>query len=408
MNVENANPAYRFRSEVLDNLGVRSWINAKNWSTDIGGNTIDERVLTSMGEVALTFVDMHELMLKAGQRVAGICRADEAQITTGASGAIELAVAGCMAGDDDGIWARLPMPESPKNEVLLARGHYINYSPQWTASGGKIVEYGISGTLRSSRRELKAAISAKTCCLAYTFSYNNVPRGILPFEEVVEAGRDFNIPVIVDAASELPPVENLHRFLDLGADVVCFSGGKAIRGPNNTGFMAGRAKGNDIIKNIRAHTFPHHGWARGHKLSKEQIVGLVTALEIFIKEGDHLYEGQLEVAETVCTELSALPHLNVSVMPNNEKLHEHPMMPHVPRVLMTWNASDTGFNADDLDRFMAESDPPVALRNIHYYNYYTNDEWRLIDTFFLRQIEVEIVIARIKECWIRNSRKHNK
>ncbi len=388
--------AYKYKSKVLEKLGVQSWINAKNWSTDVGGNLLDDRVLEAMNEVAKTFVDIRELITRVDDRIAELCRSEEAHITTGASGAIELAVAGCIAGNELKNWRKLPHTEEMKNEVLLARGHYINYTPQWIACGARLVEYGISGMLKPSKKEMEALISEKTCCLAYTFSYNNVPRGDQPFEEVVEMGRKYNLPVVVDAASELPPVENLYKFLDMGADIVCYSGGKAIGGPNNTGLMIGNGKGAGIIQAIRQYTFPNYGWGRGYKLSKEQMVGLVTALEIFVQEGNQLYAKQLEIARHFCRELNDIPKLEVTLMPNDENLHEHPLMPLVPRVLLRWDAQQTGATALELDHFMAAADPPVFLRNIHYYNYYSNQEWRLIDTFFLRPPDIEIIIERLK------------
>lgn len=392
---------YPYRSRVLDNLGVRSWINARNWSTTIGGTWIDDRVLGAMEEVAKTFVDMHELFAKADERVAELCKVDEAHITTGTGAAMELAVAGCMAGVDYGKWLRLPDTKDMRNEVVMPRGHVIAYTSQWTASGAKTVEYGQAGLLRSYRRELEHSITDRTCCLSYTMSYNTVPRGIVPLEEVIEMGGVCGIPVVVDAASDLPPVSNLHKFTDMGADIVCFSGGKAIKAPNNTGMMLGQGKGVEIIQAVREHTFPHSGWGRGHKISKEQIVGLVTALEIFVKEGDGLYERQMKTARYLAEELDGIPGVSVAIIPNDETFHEHPVMPHVPRVLIEWDVSELGLSAEDLDRVMASEDPPIFLRNVHYYNYYTNKEWRLIDTYYLRAPEERIVAERLKKAFTR-------
>jgi L-seryl-tRNA(Ser) seleniumtransferase len=253
---------YPFKSNVLQKLGVRSWINAKNWSTNVGGNWIDDRVLDAMNEVAKTFVDMHELFAKADKRVAALCKTEEAHITTGAGGAIELAVAGCMSKDNYSAWIDLPTTEKLKNEVLMPRGHNINYTPQWRGAGAVTIEYGIAGTLQSFKRELEARITEKTCCLAYTFSYNIVPRGVIPFDEIVAIANKYDLPVVVDAASELPPVSNLSKFIEMGADLVCFSGGKAIKGPNNTGMLLGSKRGAPIINAIRNHAFPDHGWNR--------------------------------------------------------------------------------------------------------------------------------------------------
>jgi len=210
---------YPCRSKVLERLGVRSWINARNWSTAIGGNWIDDRVLQAMNEVAKTFVDMHELIAKADERIAELCHVDDAHITTGTGCAIELSVAGCMAGNDRWKWMKLPNTDGMGNEVVMPRGHYIAYTPQATAPGANLIEYGQARALQPFSDEIEHSISDRTCCLSYTVSYNVVPRGMIPLEEVVQIGKKHNVPVVVDAASMLPPVSNLHKFADMGVDI---------------------------------------------------------------------------------------------------------------------------------------------------------------------------------------------
>ncbi len=185
---------YKYRSKTLDRLGVRSWINARNWTSAIGGAWIDERVLQAMNEVSGTFVDMHELYQKADERIAALCQVPDAHFTPGAGAAITLAVAGCMAGDDFAKWLKLPVTEGIKNEVVFPRGHYQAYAPQWTVAGAKLVEYGQAGILKSFKRELESVINEKTCCLSYTLSYNTPARGQIPLAEVIEMGRKFDIP----------------------------------------------------------------------------------------------------------------------------------------------------------------------------------------------------------------------
>ena len=394
--------SYSFKSKVLERLGVRSWINAKNWSTVIGGTWIDDRVLEAMNEVAKTFVDMHELIAKADKRIAELCQVEEAHVTTGTGAAMGLVVAGCMAEGDYGKWIRLPHTEMMRNQVVMARGHNIAYTPQWTASGAHVVEYGQAGSLRAFDKELENAIGENTCCIAHTLSYNVVPRGVIPLESVIRIAGKRSLPVVVDAASMLPPVENLHKYTDKGADVVIFSGGKAIKAPNNTGIMLGKGKGAKIIENVREHSFPHSGWGRGFKISKEQIVGLVTALEIFVEEGDTYYAKQMGVAERVKGELEGIPGVKVSIIPNNESYHEHVYSPHVPRVLIQWDAKELGLTGVDVDEAMAVEEPPIYLRSQKYHNYFTNREWRQVDTYYLRPSEELIVSERLRRVLTRN------
>ena len=125
-------------------------------------------------------------------------------------------------------------------------------------------------------------------------------------------------------------------------------------------------------------------------------MGLVVALEIFINEGDSLYEKQLKTAQYIQKKLSDVQSINVTIIPNDESYREHPMMPHVPPVLIEWDRDEIGLTAGDLDRYMANEDPPVFLRDVHYFDYYTNKEWRFIDTFYLRSPEEKIIVERIK------------
>jgi L-seryl-tRNA(Ser) seleniumtransferase len=224
-----------------------------------------------------------------------------------------------------------------------------------------------------------------------------VSRGYIPIEEVIEIGERYDIPVVIDAASMIPPVSNLHKYTDMGADIVCFSGGKAIKAPNNTGMLLANDRGASIIKAIREHSFPNAGWGRGLKISKEQIMGLVTALEIFVEEGDALYEGQMRKAQYMAEELKKIPGLEVSIIPNDEKHYEHTFSPKVPRVLFQWETEKIPITGEQLDESLSKMDPPIFLRNSKYHNYFNDKQWRQIDTYFLRDEEVEIVLESLKK-----------
>jgi L-seryl-tRNA(Ser) seleniumtransferase len=182
----------------------------------------------------------------------------------------------------------------------------------------------------------------------------------------------------------------------MGADIVIFSGGKGIRGPAGSGMMLGNGRGAQIIEAVRSHTYPYEGWARGFKISKEQIVGLIAALEIFVQEGDAQYEQQMQIARYLQKALEGIDHVDVQIIPNDESFHEHPVVPHVPRVLIQWDPAKVRLTAEALDQAMAAEDPPIFLKERHYENYYTNKAWRIIDTYVLREGEAQIVAQRLK------------
>jgi L-seryl-tRNA(Ser) seleniumtransferase len=388
---------YPYKSRVLERLGLRSWINASNWSTTLGGTWLAQEVLDAMDEVAKTFVPMDELLDTAGRRVAELCHVDAAHVTCGAAAGIELSVAACMTGKDTRLQLQLPHTAGMRNEVVMPRGHANHYTPNWYASGARIVEYGWSGYLRLRGNEIDDAITERTCCLGYVHSYHCTPRGEIPIDDVVRVAHRHELPVVVDTASMLPPVSNLHRFADAGVDISIFSGGKGIRGPNDTGLILGKGeRGKELIEAIRMFSCPHGGWGRALKVSKEQIVGLVTALEIFVREGDAWYDQQMATCRYLVDVLSGIPNVSVHIIPNDATYHEHPVYPHVPRVVVEWDAGTLGLSPADVDTAMAAEDPPIVLRRGIYSNIYRNKAWRLIDTYYLREGEEQIVAERLR------------
>ncbi len=394
--------SYQYRSRTLERLGIRSWINASNWSTTLGGTWLSQEVIDAMEEVSKTFVRMDELLNRVGERIAQLCQVDAAHVTTGAAGGIELAVAASMTGKDTAKIRRLPDTTGIKNEVVMHRGHSTFYDPQWTAAGARLVHYGTGGYLRFSEQELEDLITDQTCCLGYVYSYHDTPRGFIPIENVVQVAKKHGLPVIVDTASILPPVANLHKFADAGAEISIFSGGKGIRGPNDTGLILAKGeKGKEIIEAIKLFASPHGGWGRGLKVSKEQIVGLLVALETFVKEGDSWYDNQMHMAKYMVEQLSDIKGFEVDIIPNDEKLREHPVSPHVPRVRIQWNATDQKLTPEQVDKAMAEEDPPVVLRAGIYFDPFTDRASRLIDTYYLREGEEKIVAERLRRTLLR-------
>jgi L-seryl-tRNA(Ser) seleniumtransferase len=337
------------QNTILNRLGVGPVINARNWTSEIGGAPVDARVLAAAAEVGELAIDMRALLEKSGTYLSNLCRCDAAYITTCASAAMSLAVAACIVGEDWNIWNRLPDTSGCPNEVLVHVAHTQNYTCQWAASGARLVFYGLAGSLSSLERDLEGRITSQTQCVSHTISYNCPARDIVPLAKISEIAHRHGLPVIVDAAAMLPPVENLWKFFEDGADIVIFSGGKALRALGSTGLILARGRGTDIVKILQRHGYPNPGWGRGYKISKEQVVSLVRAVEIFLKEATTDYTTLLDRANRIKQGLEGLSGLNIRVIPNDEHYHEHPLAPRVPRVLMEWDTEVTGFNAAELD-----------------------------------------------------------
>ena len=263
-----------------EGLGVRRIINGASWITTYGGSLMPSPVKEAMNEAADWFVDIHELNEKAGEIIAKITGSEAGLVTAGSAAGMLLQAAACMTGTDPAkIW-KLPDTSNMKNEIVIHRGHQVGYIHSYRAAGANLVEIG--SVHSTAEWELETAINSNTAAVAYVYG----PRqsGALPLSEVVKIAHSQDVPVIVDASAMLPPPQNLHRFIDEGADLVSFSGGKGILGPQSTGILCGKR---NLIEAAYANSAPNSsGVARSAKVCKEEIGGLITALKLFA-ETDH-------------------------------------------------------------------------------------------------------------------------
>lgn len=383
-----------YESETLRKMGIQSLLNVSNWSTSLGGSYLEEEVIEAMSDVAKVFCNMNELLSKACQRISELCKVDAAFVTSGCASGIVVSTAACItlmnSNQTKFLYGRFPQPQNWKNEVIIQKDHSLGYDIQYEQGGGKLVYV--------SPNEIEDAISEKTACVAFCSSYNTgVGRRVLPFEGVVKIAEKYDIPTLVDSAAILPPIKNLHKFTDLGADIVVFSGGKGIRGPNDTGLVfGGGERGKELIDIIRKNSYPHLGFGRPFKVSKEQIVGLLKALEMFVaRDEDEVYRQQMKKAEYISEELSNIPNIIVTIIPNDELYYEHPVSAHVPKVQIELHR-ELGITAKELDKAMAEEDPPIILRPPRIRGAYCSREIRLVDPYFLRGNEEKIVAKRLK------------
>ncbi|MGH2534813.1 MAG: aminotransferase class V-fold PLP-dependent enzyme [Thermomicrobiales bacterium] len=267
-------------SDIYARLGVRTIINARGATTAVGGTLMSPEVTAAMAGAAKAFVVLDELNAKVGEKIAEVTGAEAGYVTSGSAAGMALAAAACIAGTDPVHIRRLPESDGLANEIVIHHCHRINYDQMYRVGGGRLVEIGLaSGTERWS---LERAIGDRTAAIAYHDS-PAVGRGALDFDDVISIAHSHHIPVIVDAASTLPPVDHLRRWIRRGADLVIYSGGKGIRGPQDTGLLAGRA---DLIAAASANGNPNAGIGRAMKASKEAMVGLWVALDQFLTH-DH-------------------------------------------------------------------------------------------------------------------------
>ncbi len=271
-------------------LGIRPIINGRGPTTTVSGSLMEPETLAAMAKAAKSFVAIEDLNRAIGKRIAEVTGAEAGYVACGSAAAMSLAVAACIAGTDPAKIDALPESDGFANEIIMHRAHRIPYDRMYRVGGGRLVLIGTWE--RTDPQELEAAITDRTAAVAFNRSQYCGP-GALPFEQVVEIAHARNIPVIVDAASTLPPVGHLRIWIERGADLVIYSGGKGIRGPQETSLLAGRA---DLIEAARANGSPNAAVGRGGKVSKESMIGLWVALERFLTH-DHAADYRRHMAQ---------------------------------------------------------------------------------------------------------------
>ncbi len=334
---------------IYEALGVRRVINADARLTRLGGSLMPAPVLAAMAEAACGYVDMFELQRQVGRRLAELTRNDAAYVCTGAAAGLFLATLACMHGGDLAALAR--WPDAPHTEVLIHCAHRIPYDPAVRLAGARLVEVG--NAVQTFDWELEAAISERTAAVLYVAGAH-LRRGAMSLEDVVQIAHARGVPVVVDAAAQLPPAENLWRFTrELGADLAIFSGGKDLRGPQASGLIVGRA---DLIEACRLHGAPNQHLGRPMKVGKEELVGLLAAVELYLAQ-DHAARiaGYEAIVEGWVEALGGLPGVTARRDFPNEAGQP------TPRALVLFDAATCGLTGADVRQRLWEGDPRIAV-----------------------------------------------
>ncbi len=268
--------------------------------TVLGGSIMPKAVVRAMAEASRSFVSIPKLQAKVGARIAALLGVPAAMVTAGAASAITVGVAACMTRGEGAALTRLPETSGVKHEIILQKSHESEYEAQIRLTGARLVWV-------ETRAELERAINANTAMLFYLNRHE--PLGQIKRGEWIQIGKDRGVPTFNDAAADVPPVENLARYLREGFDLVAFSGGKALRGPQSTGLLLGQA---DLIAAAQQALSPHEGIGRGMKVGKEEMIGLLAVIEHYLRL-DHEAEHQLwqERAEELIVGLERVPGMSV-------------------------------------------------------------------------------------------------
>jgi L-seryl-tRNA(Ser) seleniumtransferase len=322
-------------TDIFQRLRIARVINAAGTVTRLGASPIDPEVAAAMAAAAQSSVDIADLQGRASELIAECTGAEAGIVTSGAMAGLLVGAAACMAGFDLVKMSRLPDTEGMRNEFIVPRSHRNSYDHGVRAAGAHLVEVGLPdrltacGVRDTEAWEIESAIVERTAGILYLAGADSRP----PLADVVRVAHAADVPVLVDAAAQLPPRSNLRRFIEEGADLVVFSGGKGIGGPSASGILCGRRPlvasallqqldldylfedwqpPASLIDKRDLRGVPRHGVGRGCKVGKEQIVGLLAALIRFSEDDDAVRNRRFAViASSLVGALSQVPALRV-------------------------------------------------------------------------------------------------
>ncbi|WP_431126446.1 selenocysteine synthase [Flagellimonas flava] len=367
-----ANMAKPVGRNLFKELGLRTFINAAGTYTSMTGSMMPKEVVEAIKFGTTEYVDLDQLHDKVGERIAELVDCEYATVSSGAFGAMTIGLAGVICGMDQKKVAQLPDTTGLKNEVILQEAHDIGYTHALLNTGAKLVKV-------KTAKELEKKINDKTAML--WFLNANTDQGEVGYEEFVAIGKKHGIPTFIDCAADVPPVENLFKFTKLGFDLVAFSGGKGIRGPQSAGLLLGRK---DLIKAARLHTPPRGTTiARGMKVNKEEVLGMLVALELYLNK-DHkkeweMWENQIQLISDSATSVDGV----------ESEIHVPPHANHVPSLRIKWDQNKVKITPEEARKKLKEGHPSIATVG--------NKETIGITTWMMVPGQERIVAERLKE-----------
>ena len=357
-------------SSLYASLGVKPVINGVGVVTVLGGSIMPTEVVRAMEEASRYFIPLPELQKKVGARVAELLKAPAAMVTCGAASAISVGTSACLSQGDPAKLRRLPGRDGIKYEVIQQKTHRSGYEHQMESVGAKIVTV-------ETRRELESAINERTGMLFFLNKAD--PNGEIKMEEFVKIAKERGIPTMNDCASDATPKENLWKYTQMGFDLVIFSGGKALRGPQSSGLLLGRK---DLIDAALPAMSPAGGIGRGMKVGKEEMCGLLAAVERYLKV-DHAAEWR-DVEARVTSIRKALEGI-----PGVKTDRHIPVIANeVPHVTVEWDESR--ITSQQVGEKLLAGDPPIHVQR-------PGKGKLLISVWMMRGREHEVVGKRLRE-----------
>ncbi len=360
---------------VYDELGVTTVINGQGTMTVLGGSLPRPEVEEIMALAGKHFVSIPELEIAAGKKIAEMLKLPEGYtglVTSGAAAAMQSGLAGILTGDNEQYIKQLPELTGLKSEVIIQKSHRNPFDHQLRGTGAKLIEV-------ETPDDVKNAISTKTAMFHFSNFAND--DGKIKVEEWLKLAKQANIPAMIDAAADTPPVSHLWDYANMGYDLITFSGGKAIRGPQCAGLLLGRK---DLVNYALLNNSPYEDTlGRSQKVGKEEIVGMVKALELFLAE-DHdalnkEWQHRLDTIASQVTKVGGVTATNLVPGIAN----------HVPSMQITWDPARVKLTGRELSETLRKSRPSIVVER--------NEKGIEMTSFMLQPGEAEIIAEKITQ-----------
>lgn len=362
-----------------ERLGISGLVNAHSRLTRLGGSTLAPHVLEAMAWASQHYFDMTELQSKTGACLAELTRNEAAYVTSGAAAGLVLATGACIAGKDPAKIAKLPrLGDELKNEIIIHRFQRNHYDNNIQTAGARFVEIGSHGT--THLWELEEAIGPRTAAIVYFTGPYEGPN-LLPLDNILMVAKHRRVPVIVDAAAQIPPSENLWAFTEMGADLALFSGGKCLGGPQNTGLILGKR---ELVEACALLGSPNYAIGRPMKVGKEEMVGLLVALEFYLERGEKEQRERCEAWTTLLVDgLGGVPGMRVRRQFPNAKVQP------LPEAVVEFDESRLGVSRDQIVQQLAQGVPRLEVGLY-------GRTGILINPDTLKEGDVDLVISRLR------------
>jgi uncharacterized pyridoxal phosphate-dependent enzyme len=371
-NTTSATQPPALKRDLFKELGVTPVINASVTMTFLSGSLMLPEVLEAINSTSHDFANMFELQDKVGAKIAEMLHCEAAMVTSGASCAILLGTAACITGTDAEKIKMIPNLPGSRAEVIMQKSHRYLFDQAITTTGAKIIEV-------ESASDMAQAINSNTVMALF---FNAAEKSSITHEDFLKVAKAHNIATFLDAAADVPPVENLFKFQKMGFDLVTFSGGKMIRGPQSAGLLFGRK---DLITAARLNHSPHEApIGRPMKVNKEEMFGMYAALKSYI-ERDHKkeWEGWLQRAKQIGGKLETLPTIKTNI-------HIDPGPANAfPSLFVTWDQSKIKIQPKEVLVALKSGTPSIVAN--------AKGETLVVGVVLLRPDQIDVVANRVKE-----------